>query len=190
MLTAYEERRSSKKAGITVVFADLRRMIDEKEMEINKKLEEIDAQNKRKFEEYQMQVKSKQKSVQKQSVAFNQLLADGDYRTILQEHGNYDQYLEDMTEEWFDLEPPTSIEFNVEGLDEFHATMKKAIEDVCVLEPPPYENPHLEQRIAQQSTDSILNLNNMGLTDRDMKIVARTLRIHTVRKVFEILLLN
>ena len=186
MLTAYAERRSSKKAGITVIFADLRRMIDEKEMEINKKLAEIEAQNKRKFEEYQMQVKSKQNSLQEQSVTFNQLLADGDYRTILQEHGNYDQYLEDMTKEWFDLEPPTPIEFNVDGLDEFHATMKKAIEGVCVIEPPPYENPHLEQRIAQQSTDSSLNLNNMGLTDQDMKIVGRTLRTHTVRTMFKI----
>ena len=116
---------AQKKAGITVIFADLRRMIDEKEMEINKKLAEIDAQNKRKFEEYQMQVKNKQKSVQEQSVAFNQLLADGDYRTILQEHGNYDQYLEDMTEEWFDLEPPTPIEFNVDGLDEFPCHVEK-----------------------------------------------------------------
>ena len=157
-------------------------MIDEKEIAINEKLARGDAQNRKSIEEYQVQVENKRKSLLERSAAFSPPLADGDYRRVLQDYTSHEEYLASMTREWFDLEPPTSIEFNIGGLDEFHATRKKSIENVCVAERPSYENPHLEQLIAEQSTSSNLNLNNVGLTDHDTNIVVRPLRKNTVRK--------
>ncbi len=57
----------------------------------------------------------------------------------------------------------------------------REINKVTVPPRPPYENPQLRQKIANNGNGTQLNLNSSNYTDQDMEIVADMLKTNTVR---------
>ena len=56
--------------------------------------------------------------------------------------------------------------------------MEKQIRD---LNTPPYENPELLQRINENASEEEFDLSGSELKDQDMELVAKELKVNTVR---------
>ncbi|CAF2156704.1 unnamed protein product [Rotaria magnacalcarata] len=178
MFSEYEKVSKSKRANLAEVFASIRKMVDDSEKSTNEKLSEIDDKNKKQIIEYESRILSKWHRYREQRFLFKQTMDTGDYVKVLQEYKSHEENLTQMKKEWCMLKNPTIVEYAIEGLDEVRNSLKQAMEKICVIEQPPYENAQLELCIAQQQKNSNLNLNNQKLHDADMMSIAQTLRIN------------
>ena len=155
-------------------------MIDDREKSLHEELSNVDLLNQKSIEEYQLALKSRYLRLRERSILFQELVDSGEYLTILCYYEDYEEHLARLTQEWSDLKSPQLSEYNIEGLDQLPFAVKGSLQQVRVEEEAPYDNLQLEQVILQQPVDSMLNLNNQGLRDMDIIIIARTLKAHPV----------
>ncbi|CAF1001154.1 unnamed protein product [Rotaria sordida] len=181
MYMEYDKYSSLKKSDIAQQFENLRRMIDDHERSVNEDISKVDEKNMKQMKDYELKVLSYQRQLRERRALFHQTVDTGDYVRVLQDYQDYQQYFNAMDEEWYKIKPPKVIEYNIQGLDECRTNLQQTLRNVCTKEEPQYENPQLEEFIAKQENNSTLNLNNQGLTDYDMIIVAQTIRL---KKIF------
>lgn len=183
MFAEYEKKSNTKKANVAEAFKAMRKMIKDREKEINEKLLDVDERNKRNINDYERRILSQWRNLRTQRMLFNTTVEERDYVQVLRDYSTHEEYLSEADREWAKLKPPAIIEYNIEGIEECRIVLQQSIEKIRIAELPPYENARLAQIIVQQEKDSTLNLNNQGLNDFDMIIVAQTIRINQVRSV-------
>ena len=182
ILQKFQEESHKKQTIVLGIFAQIRTMIDEREKSLNEELSNVDLQNRKSIEAYQLELKTRYIRLRERRILFQELVANREYTAILRDHENYEAHLARMIQEWSDLKSPHLREYNIEGLDQLVTVVKSSFKQVRLTEQSPYENAQLEQLIVQQQKASILNLNNHGLKDMDMIIIARVLKADPVRR--------
>jgi hypothetical protein len=167
---------------ISEAIESVRQIIDDHEKKIIQQIEENATKEKKQIEEYEKRLEREQQSFNVQNALFETLNSTKNNIKLLQLKGELVNYTKMTFEHLIALELPTTINYNIEGLDQLPALKENILQYGYFVEIPPYSNPNLVARINNNHIKSRLSLSHQGLTAQDMKIVTNELRTNLVRR--------
>jgi hypothetical protein len=180
-ITAIDTDSKSSRKKVTETMASMRQIIDAHEKTMLQHISTIEMKQKKLMEGYKTPLKNELKSLSMKNAKLKILLSSQDHTKLLQVKQEFDAYVNKTNETLQTLEMPTRTYYHLQGLDQLQELKEKILQCEQYVK---YINPRLEKKIADNKRNQTLSLEENGLTDFDMKIVADTLRNNAVRKMY------
>lgn len=179
MMTEIESERKTNENQVTTAMATLRQLIDKQEQELLKQIRDVETTDQKPIEEYKKKLQGEQQGLIEQIFNVVAVCKDKQPKKLLDAKRSFENYIQKMDSRLLELKPLTRIKNHISGTDIIEE-VKTRIQTIKLEKKPKHENSTLEQRIANNSDKSKLNLTDMQLKDIDMEIVANELTINHV----------
>ena len=187
MMTEIESERKTNENQVTTAIATLRKLIDKQEEELLKQIRDVEATEQKPIEEYKKKLQGEQQGLIEQIFNVVAVCKDKQPKKLLDAKRSFENYIQRMDSRLLELKPLTRIRYHISGTDIIEE-VKTRIQTIKLEKKLKHENSTLEQRIANNSDKSKLNLTDMQLKDIDMEIVANELTINHVSNQYFLLL--
>ncbi|CAF4725249.1 unnamed protein product, partial [Rotaria socialis] len=115
-------------------FASLRISIDKYEKRLLHRIDEINTNRKKLLEDYEDDVMCEKKKLAKSEKEFDDNLLNNNYDVILKVKKSWIDIIKKIAQDVGKLKPPTTVEYNIEGIDQLSTDMDRILNSVWIVQ--------------------------------------------------------
>ncbi|CAF0976568.1 unnamed protein product [Rotaria magnacalcarata] len=154
-------------------FALLRISIDKYEKILLHRIDEINTSRKKLLEDYEDDVMCEEQKLVKSEKDFDNNLLNNNYDIILKGKKSWIDIIKKIAQDVGKLKPPTTVEYNIEGIDQLSTAMDRILNSVRIVQRKELQN-ELLQHLRKETVDKTTEVKSTLLMD--------ILKIQSLRK--------